>query len=276
MQPLPKNATDCHFHIFGPTDIYPFVEERMYEPRPAPLGDYRCMAEELGFSRMVFVQPTPYGYDNRCLLDAMQTVGMKHCRGVVSLPPDATDADINNMTRLGVRAARLNFVHGVTGPSLNTMKRLADKIASHGWHLEIFTPISFLPDLLEICPSLPVDVVLDHMGSLPPPTGSRHPHLKSLLTFLDKGRGWVKLCGYRTSKIAYPHADIASNARVLIGERAERCLWGSDFWPHANVSYPATTDGLLRLLFNWADNDSDLLRQILSKNPATLYGFEKS
>jgi predicted TIM-barrel fold metal-dependent hydrolase len=272
LPPFLEHATDCHCHIFGPADLYPLAEERKYDPDPAPLEAYLRLADDLGLRRMVVVQPTAYGFDNRCLLDALRTVGEERGRGVVALRPDTSDDEMHAMTEIGVRAARLNFVHGSTEPSRTMVRDIAARIAPHGWHLEIFAPSSFLADILEICPKLPVDVVVDHMGSLPPSDRSDTVALKAISAFLSSGRGWIKLCGYRTSRSGPPYADIGANARFLISRHLDRCVWGTD-WPHGNVSHHPATHDLMKLLIDWTDDDDDLLQRILLMNPSALYGF---
>ena len=43
--------------------------------------------------RVVIVQPTGYGVDNRCLLDALAAFGPQ-ARGVATLPVDVSDAEL--------------------------------------------------------------------------------------------------------------------------------------------------------------------------------------
>src|SRR4051812_14501652 len=70
--PVPAGATDCHMHIYGPADRYPVAPSN---PSPVPflydLEAYRKVKAVLGLSRTVIVQPTAYGDDNACTLDAV-------------------------------------------------------------------------------------------------------------------------------------------------------------------------------------------------------------
>ena len=50
-------ATDCHLHIFGPANRYPFALNRFYTPPEASLETYSDLATKLGLERMVIVQP---------------------------------------------------------------------------------------------------------------------------------------------------------------------------------------------------------------------------
>ena len=87
----PRNACDAHFHIFGPADKYPHATSDLrYQPPYAPLDQFLTQARGLGFARFVFVQPSAYGLDNACMLDAMAQVDPAVRRGIVHL--DETNA----------------------------------------------------------------------------------------------------------------------------------------------------------------------------------------
>ena len=72
----PEHACDSHFHVFGPNEKYPYGSDQLrYAPPHAPLSEYLKLGNHLGITRYVFVQPSAYGRDNRCMLDAMREVG---------------------------------------------------------------------------------------------------------------------------------------------------------------------------------------------------------
>jgi predicted TIM-barrel fold metal-dependent hydrolase len=52
------------------------AENLRYAPPLAPLSDYLELAKLLGVERFVFVQPSAYGRDNACMLDAMREIGV--------------------------------------------------------------------------------------------------------------------------------------------------------------------------------------------------------
>ena len=94
----PANACDAHFHVFGPADKYPYGSDQLrYAPPLAPLSEYLQLAKHLGLTRYVFVQPSAYGRDNSCMLDAMKEVGVAHCRGIVDIDEDAPDSMLAEM-----------------------------------------------------------------------------------------------------------------------------------------------------------------------------------
>ena len=83
-------------------------EKLRYAPPLAPLSDYLALASIMGFERFVFVQPSAYGRDNACMLDAMREVGIARCRGIVDVDENAPDALLADMDTLGVRGVRIN------------------------------------------------------------------------------------------------------------------------------------------------------------------------
>ena len=66
-----EGACDCHTHVIGPAGAYPMVAQRHYTPGPAPVDALRSHLSALGFQRVVVVQPSVYGTDNRCLIDTL-------------------------------------------------------------------------------------------------------------------------------------------------------------------------------------------------------------
>src|SRR3954463_8983165 len=105
----PPRACDSHFHVFGPAEKYSYGSELRYKPPLAPLDDYMELAKLLGFERFVFVQPSAYGLDNSCMLDAMRVVGTERCRGIVDVDETRIGKDeLEAMDRLGVRGIRFN------------------------------------------------------------------------------------------------------------------------------------------------------------------------
>ena len=70
-------SCDSHFHVFGPAELYPYGSDLRYKPPVAPLAEHQALTQLLGIERMVFVQPSAYGRNNDCMLDAMRQVGLR-------------------------------------------------------------------------------------------------------------------------------------------------------------------------------------------------------
>lgn len=270
---LPKGACDCHFHVFGNICDQPFTPHRSYTPPPATLKAFRRVQKALGLSRGVIVQPSVYGADNSTTLNALKEAGSAF-RGVVVIDTDTDIQELWAMHQLGVRGVRVNLIFK-SGVEVSDVAALAKKVAPLGWHLQLLIDITEFADLYETVASLPVDVVIDHMGHMPTTCGLDHPGFIDLLQLLKEGRAWVKLSGaYRfTACEDYPYSDVEPYARALIAANPKQILWASD-WPHPCTPVPMPNDtDLLEMMFNWVDNDDALITQILVDNPIRLYGF---
>lgn len=273
MQPpelrVPEGACDCHIHIYE--DRFPVVPQAVFKPPHAPLADYLAVRKALGLSRVVVVQPNGYGYDNTCTLEAMAALG-NTARGVAIVPPDTPDAELERLTRAGVRGIRYFLLPGgILGwDSLETM---AARVRNFGWHVQLQLDGRELPRYTEALARLPVPLVIDHNGKFLDPVQTSHPGFQSLVRLLRAGNTWVKLSApYETSKAGPPHyADVGVLARALVAANPERCVWATN-WPHPAQSPRPESAPLLDLLLEWADDDATRSR-ILVDNPARLYGF---
>jgi predicted TIM-barrel fold metal-dependent hydrolase len=267
----PAGACDCHFHIFGPQAQYPLSAARSYTPEEASLADYRTVATTLGLTRFVVVQPSIYGTDNRCTLDAVAAFGLRNARAVAVIDDSFDLAALNRLNASGVRGVRFNAVSG-GGTPLDQLPTLARRIAPLGWHLQIYVKGEALAGLAPSLGGLPVPVVLDHMGHVETAKGVADPAFQAVLRLLGERKIWIKLCGYRSSSAGYPFHDVKEQAAALIAAAPERCLWGTD-WPHPSFAGTMPDDGeLLDLLGDWAPDEA-VRRRILVDNPAALYGF---
>jgi predicted TIM-barrel fold metal-dependent hydrolase len=270
----PAGSTDCHFHIFGPPERFPLSSSRAYTPSLGmDVECYSAIANKLGLDRMVAVQPTSYGTNHSCLLHAVETFGRHRARAIAVIDENFTQTDLRSLDEKGVCGARVNLVTR-NGTPISQLKTVAQLIAPFGWHLQLYVDGSKLSHLAPTLMSLPVDIVIDHMGKIPSEKGVASREFRALLRLLDSGKCWVKLCGYRCSKLGPPYEDIAEPARTLITAAPERCVWGTD-WPHPGMHGSLMPDDgkLLDLLFDWAP-DSGLVHRILVDNPARLYRFK--
>jgi predicted TIM-barrel fold metal-dependent hydrolase len=141
----PAGSCDAHFHVFGPGERYPYSADLRYKPPLAPLEDYLELARHLNIGRYVFVQPSAYGRDNACMLDALRAVGSK-CRGIVDIDENIPDAELDRLNGLGVRGVRVNVnpikppEPGFSKTMLARIKRLDERCAETGWMLDFLTP----------------------------------------------------------------------------------------------------------------------------------------
>jgi len=268
---VPPLSCDCHAHILGPPSRFPYVPDRSYTPPDAVPEDYLRMLGTLGMERMIVVQASCYGEDNRRAVAAVKELGVQRARGVAMVGASITGAELQALDDAGIRATRfITTARG--GPSLEQLPEVAAKVAPFGWHIEMYVPSAVWPDILPVVERLPVPVVFDHMGGMMADTPFDDPIFRRILRLLEGGRCWTKLTGYRPSVAGPPYADVARLAQHFIEHAPDRCVWGTD-WPHTNIEGYMPDDGdLLDQLGHWAV-DSGLRKKILVDNPATLYRF---
>src|SRR3954466_5216008 len=97
---VPAGACDCHVHIFGDPQRYPFFSGRVYTPETASVAELRSMQEALHMQRAVIVQPSVYGTDNSCTVDALKELGAR-ARGVAVIDANTSDAALDDMVKAG-------------------------------------------------------------------------------------------------------------------------------------------------------------------------------
>jgi predicted TIM-barrel fold metal-dependent hydrolase len=275
----PPGGCDAHFHVFGPAEHYPYGSDLRYTPPLAPLADYLRLAGTLGLSRCVFVQPSAYGRDNRCMLEAMHEVGTEKCRGVVDIDENAPDAELARLDALGVRGVRINlspvkpFESGFAPKLMPRIARLAARCAEIGWQLDFLTPGWLTAELMPTLRKLRLDFTLAHFGMFQAKDGADQPGFRQLLELLRTGerRCWVKLTGVYRVSASKEFADVAPLARALIEAAPDRLIWGSDY-PHLSFADKVGSVELWNLLGRWAP-DQAIRRRILIDNPRSLFGF---
>lgn len=275
----PPGGCDAHFHVFGPAQRYPYASDLRYAPPLAPLDEFFALAEKLGLSRFVFVQPSAYGRDNRCMLDAMREVGTEKCRGIADIDENAPDAELARLDALGVRGVRINlspvkpFESGFAPRLMPRIARLAARCAEIGWQLDFLTPGWLTSELMPTLRKLRLDFTLAHFGLFQAKEGADQPGFRELLELLRRGerRCWVKLTGSYRVSAAKGFADVAPMARALVETAPDRLIWGSDY-PHLSFADKVGSVELWNLLGQWAPGEA-IRRQILVENPQRLFGF---
>jgi len=269
---FPPGACDCHSHVFGPQQQYPFAAGTGYVPPACPTEDYVHMLRTIGCERAVIVHPSVYGTDNRCTLDALRS-GKFAFRGVAVIDePNTTDSQLEDMHRAGIRGVRINLKSkgGVVG--IDTAPRLAERIKARGWHIQFFLDTNTLPDIDAKMVKLPVDIVIDHLGHIETEHGLQQPGFQTLLRLTRHERCWFKLIGpYRISKQVPKFEDVTPFVRALVEAAPGRCVWGTD-WPHPNVKYMPNDGDLADMLGDWVPDEA-LRNRILADNAARLYDF---
>ena len=254
-------------------------------PRNQLRSEMRALHRALHTDRVILVQPSVYGTDNRCTLDGMKQFGTS-CRGVAVIDEKTTETELDKMQRAGIRGIRVNLeTAGQTDPALGRrrLQMAIERIKGRGWHVQIYTRLSVIEGMGDMVMGAPVPIVFDHFGGAQAALGIAQPGFDTLLKLVRAGKAYVKISApYRSSTQAPDYPDVAPLAKVLIGANVQRMLWATD-WPH-----PAQVPGrkfdeitplsqiddghVFNLLPSWAPDPAQR-KIILVDNPAKLYGF---
>ncbi|TGP50822.1 hypothetical protein EN873_23450 [bacterium M00.F.Ca.ET.230.01.1.1] len=269
---------DCHVHVFGDPRQFPFDPSRTYTPSLADADALKSFRLRHGIDRTVIVQPSVYGSDNSCLIDALQRFGGS-ARGIVSLNPETNISTLRDYHSAGVRGVRLNLETTALkdDPALarQGLQDAAKQIGELGWHIQIYTNLAVIAAVREVIATLSVPVVVDHFGLARAEYGLDQPGFGELTDLVSRGT-YVKLS--LADRLAKSPDEMIPFAKQLIDANPERVLWGSD-WPHsrrgARVDEPApfgaVDDALSMRLVRESCETEKRLRLTMSTNPARLF-----
>ena len=284
---MPAGACDCHTHIFGEPERFPFFAGRVYTPETALPEEMAALHRSLHIARVVIVTPSVYGTDNAATLYGMKARGAD-ARGVAVIDEKTAESDLEIMHDAGVRGIRINLAtSGVSDPALARarLQAVIGRARSRNWHVQIYSDLKVIAALKDDCAASPVPLVFDHFAGAQAARGVEQPGFADVLDLLRSGNVYVKISGaYRASKAAPDYGDVLPLAKALIAANPDRVVWGTD-WPHPDAVTPPgkkptevtpllpIDDGrLLNLLPLWAA-DAAIREKILVENPARLYSF---
>ncbi len=275
MKKIPAGTCDCHIHFYGPRDRYPVAPTSPFPPPNAPVRKYREVMKSLGIDHVVVVQPSAYGKDNRCTVDAIAKLG-PCARGVAVVDLDTPDAELQSLTAAGIRGVRFHMLPGGVLP-WDILEDVAARVHDFGWHVQLQLDGRDLPRYEDVLHRLPGALVIDHTGKFLEPVPTDHQGFQTLFRLIDSGRVWIKLSApYETSKVGAPsYSDVGVLAKALIAAAPERMVWASN-WPHPSAQdNPPDEAMLMGTLLEWMGDD-ETRHQILVDNPTTLYGFNEA
>lgn len=282
----PAGTCDTHVHVFDP-DRFPYAADRRYTPGPATVADLRAQCARLGVDRVVLVQPSPYGADNACLLDALAQLGPTARAIAVIDPAAATDSQLADLAGAGVVGVRVNLEaqgeHRARA-AVDALSATLDRVAGHDLMVQLYVDIALLVDLAPLVAAAPVPVVFDHFAGARAAGCSSQAGFAELLELLSTGPAWVKLSApYRASSDP-GYADLAPLTAALLAVNPARLVWASD-WPHtgggaARAARRSTDIEPFRSIDNATIIEDlaavcgpDHTQRVLVDNPATLYRF---
>lgn len=277
---LPAGSADCHVHVYGPRERFPWDTEGRFAPtRPWTAEDLFALWDSIGVTRGVIVHARNAGLNNEVTFDALKRYPDK-LRAVAVLQDDVTEKRLDELTDAGFKGARINMLWqdgkpvSDGGMGIEGLKKLAPRLAERGWHAQLWIETGDLETLSAEIEALPLNFVIDHMGRTMSDKGVGYPGFQKFLDRLKTGRYWCKISGAdRNTRRGAPYDDTEEFMKALVKANPDRIVWGSD-WPHVGhtpESFPAEQT-LLEMFFKCVPDEA-ARRKILIDNPTKLYGF---
>jgi predicted TIM-barrel fold metal-dependent hydrolase len=283
-QHMPANAWDNHMHVTDPA--YPLAPEAAYTPSLHSLQHAMKFEATIGISNIVLVQPSIYGNDNSCMLDALKAIGPRNGRGVVGFDPETIETStLREWHELGVRGVRLNLKSNntkFTEQSLrDVLQSYAKAIKPLDWVLELFIGMEDIPVLERAAKDVSVRLCLAHFGAPKLPSlADRTKRLnaydltgfQSLVDLLRSGNVWLKFSGaYRFDED--PNMEgIEPLARELLKIAGDRLVFASD-WPHTRFEGLDVKPFVERCL-QWTD-EAGLKEEVFVSNAKKLWDIDE-
>ncbi len=268
---LPPNACDAHCHIFGPSQKFPYIQDRTWTPVDAGKEDLFALHDFLGIQRCVIVQTALHGFDNSVVLDAMQARQGRYL-GVALASAKTTSAQIAEMDQQGFRGIRFNFMaHLQNSDSMEDILALTKRMEPFGWHLQVHFSSDLVHSLTPLLKQSAVPVMIDHIGRVDAALGSHHADFQGLLKLLDDPRFYVKVSGVDRISKSHPYEDGVALAQILVDEFTDKCVWGTD-WPHPNHHHIPDDGNLVDLIPRIATT-AEKVAKLMVSNPEKFYRF---
>jgi predicted TIM-barrel fold metal-dependent hydrolase len=232
------NFIDAHSHIWTPdTSAYPLAagfRRSDMNPPSFTVEELKAQMKPVGVGRIVLIQMSFYGYDNRYMLDSIRKQpGM--FSGVAVIDQNARDAaaEMRSLKSQGVRGFRIYPKNEPMGDWLGSdaMHRMFAVGAAERMAMCCLIDPTALPALDRMCRDFPeTPVVIDHLCRIGV-SGTIEPQdVKSLCDMARHTNVNVKVSAfYALGKKKAPYHDLAPFIKqVFDAFGPERLMWASD------------------------------------------------
>jgi 2-pyrone-4,6-dicarboxylate lactonase len=270
---LPDGSVDAHCHVFGPGDEFPFAPERKYTPCDASKNQLFALRDHLGFSRNVVVQATCHGANNDAMVDALYASNGR-ARGVATIEPTFSEAQLRELDEAGVRGVRFNYLRRLVDPEEDSYYlRIAEMIAPLGWHVVVYFEAQDLAEKWSLFTSFPTVLVVDHLGRPDVTQSVDGEAFQLFVRFMQENENvWAKVTCPERLSVTGPEGfdDTVPFYRRIIDDFPDRVLWGTD-WPHPNLKSFMPDDGKLVDFIPRIATTPTAQQKLLVDNPMHLY-----
>ncbi|WP_181885320.1 amidohydrolase family protein [Trinickia dinghuensis] len=287
---VPIGVVDSHCHIFNP-EKFPYSPKRKYTPPSATVQDLQRFHAAIHVHRTVFVQPSVYGTDNACLLDALRQVG-SNARGIAVIDRTFSSQQLDDLAGAGVVGVRINLEVGKDRNldlAVTRLEQTVETLRGKPFIIQIYAALPILDELAPRIQVQPHRVVIDHFGLAKAAAGPEQPGMSALVALMASKKAFVKLSGpYQISAKKPGYADTIPIGRALVEASPDQVIWGSD-WPHTGgSSRPANAKPTdiepfrdedegrnFTLVKDWAPQEAQR-HKLLVDNATRLFGFSKA
>jgi predicted TIM-barrel fold metal-dependent hydrolase len=229
---------DSHVHVwtddFEHYPLAPGVSVEAMELRRFLPNQILAHARLSGVGKIVLIQMSYYGTDNRYMLDVLAAAA-KEFRGVAVIDPLGKDVpeQMDKLKPLGVRGFRIYLTDQAAAKRLENgaLDRMFQAAAQRGMALCALINPEFLPALSRICARFPeTPVVVDHLGRIGMSGPIEQEQVRSLCDLHRYGKVRVKVSAfYALGEKRPPHLELSDLIRrVYDSFGPKRLLWGSD------------------------------------------------
>jgi predicted TIM-barrel fold metal-dependent hydrolase len=229
---------DAHVHVWTPdTDKYPlgpgYTKADMKPPSFTPEQLFQHCKPE-GVDRIVLIQMSFYGFDNRYMLDSMKRFpGVFGGVGVVDWTAEKPDVEMARLARQGVRGFRVYPKDAPIETWMETkpFERMFKYAADHKLALCPLIDARALPSLSRMCAKhLDTRIVIDHLCRIGIDGEIRENDVHALCQMAHFPEVRVKVSAfYALGAKKPPHTDLLSLIRRVYDEfGAKRLMWASD------------------------------------------------
>lgn len=229
-----NRVIDCHTHVFLP-DSFGYVRGRSYTPGVADAEMLSNHMGRVGAEKVILVQPSPYGSDNRATLHALDVLGPDRARAVVVVSADQPSA-IPDLVRAGVVGVRANLkTRGVAQAedAAAQIAALESCLKGTDLALQVYLPLEVVLGVARQLVAIGRPVILDHFAGLQTAKITEND-VGDLLDLLASPNIYLKASG--ACRVVGNDANFAALDPIaprLFAAAKGRVIWGSD-WPHTS------------------------------------------
>jgi len=272
----PAGSWDCHFHIYGPPQRFPYDENRGFTPPAAPIEHWQRISAAIGIERGVVVNPAIHGLNPAVVLDAIARSDGR-LRGVVRADPKLTQRDVERLHAGGIRGVRFPFAKEL-GREFNAdlVHAVVPLMEATRWIAQFHVDDDALEHHADTIAAVPLPIVIDGFAGVVPKLGVDQPRLRAYLDLLRRPNVYAKLmCADREMHLGQRYDDVVTIARAIVAHAPDQVIWGTD-WPHSYLfeANGVPNDGdLIDMLLDFAPDEA-VRRKILADNPKRLWDFD--